>query len=723
MGDHTKMISTIAPMEHPKNMSVFQLREELKNRSLSPTGLKAALVQRLLDALTYENGGLTPKFDGEYSLNGIVCGKVSYMGKWRKIDTNWEDVVCYRRPLCCVADEVLLLAHSDTNDNAADFVLNYFEEPFTLSMLESDDNNARPPDSLVNYSTTAIGNKVFIYGGSDGINGDTMDDGYLYNRKTDMWVSFRMKGDILPPMESHSATAVGDKYIYIFGGRSKLEEIDDYIYSNDLYIVNIKNGLCTKEECDGNILPMAGHTTVYSNWNNNNQLYIFGGIIEEKNNLITLSDLYSFDIEKKIWKKVSANGRSVPSRAFHTANIVNNNMFVVGGYSLSMNMKKSPSEVFYLELETLSWKQLDIYGKQPCGRANHSSFTIGTEIVIVGGGSDSTHFNSVYTLETQYKNIVPIGYPSLSIDIQEMLENNIFWDIRFLVGKKQIRAHKVIISSRSEMLKKLCIASGNDIVIIENVKLKAFLKFLELLYSGKQSYPKQLALTILDLCVTYEIPFKFKKDYKLEVYNIELEELNVLNSSDEFSDIVINDKNFHNVILEARCAYGIQKDIFTRIGNIPDKYFDIFYECVYGGFIISDKIEEIVKNEDIDSLFELVDIANDFFLIDLKMLCESSIAKLIQKSNVKEVYSKACSGKATQIKAYCMSIINSNPTIESKLLEHPIVEHEIEDYIRYKNRLLNIPKLLPINEETEEDERTSDIYLEDHVVVSNPMTF
>jgi hypothetical protein len=69
-------------VENPKEMKVLQLREELKSRGLSPSGLKSVLVRRLLQALKQEGHNTNffmeegPSHPEEFP---------TYKGQWRKV--------------------------------------------------------------------------------------------------------------------------------------------------------------------------------------------------------------------------------------------------------------------------------------------------------------------------------------------------------------------------------------------------------------------------------------------------------------------------------------------------------------------------------------------------------------------------------------------------------------------------------------------------------------
>src|SRR4051794_6326308 len=70
-------------VENPKEMKVLQLREELKSRGLSPSGLKSVLVRRLLQALKQE--GHNTNFFMEEESPTHPEEFPTYCGQWRQV--------------------------------------------------------------------------------------------------------------------------------------------------------------------------------------------------------------------------------------------------------------------------------------------------------------------------------------------------------------------------------------------------------------------------------------------------------------------------------------------------------------------------------------------------------------------------------------------------------------------------------------------------------------
>ncbi|BBH04025.1 Galactose oxidase/kelch repeat superfamily protein [Prunus dulcis] len=93
-----------------------------------------------------------------------------------------------------------------------------------------------PPTPRDSHSCTAVGDNLFVFGGTDGMNPlkdlhilDTCDFTYMDIAS--------LRGDGPEAREGHSAALVG-KRLFIFGGCGKSSNNSDEVYYNDLYILN-----------------------------------------------------------------------------------------------------------------------------------------------------------------------------------------------------------------------------------------------------------------------------------------------------------------------------------------------------------------------------------------------------------------------------------------------------------------------------------------------------
>lgn len=73
------------PIEDPRNMKVLHLREELKSRGLSPSGLKSTLVSRLIQALQQEGHNVEDFINDDYGYDFTDEDEPTYNLRWGKL--------------------------------------------------------------------------------------------------------------------------------------------------------------------------------------------------------------------------------------------------------------------------------------------------------------------------------------------------------------------------------------------------------------------------------------------------------------------------------------------------------------------------------------------------------------------------------------------------------------------------------------------------------------
>jgi hypothetical protein len=137
------------------------------------------------------------------------------------------------------------------------------------------------------------------------------------------WSHPEMQGDLPPPCRAHSATLVGRKIVIIGGGEGAQ-------YYNSVHVFDIPTRRWSRPTFTSTEVPppRRAHTTVLYQ----SKIWVFGG----GNGLQALNDVWTLDVSGSLdrmrWDQVAILGRKRPSpRGYHTANLVQNVMIVVGG--------------------------------------------------------------------------------------------------------------------------------------------------------------------------------------------------------------------------------------------------------------------------------------------------------------------------------------------------------------------------------------------------------
>ena len=97
--------------------------------------------------------------------------------------------------------------------------------------------------------------------------------------------------------------------------------------------------------------PRRGHSCVYRPLSTRG-LVVFGGVCGYNT---FVNDLYLLDLEHKRWECVKAEGALPPPLAWHSATVVQDNMFVIGGM---LGPEDYSGDVYVLQLETFVWTKL-----------------------------------------------------------------------------------------------------------------------------------------------------------------------------------------------------------------------------------------------------------------------------------------------------------------------------------------------------------------------------
>ena len=132
---------------------------------------------------------------------------------------------------------------------------------------------------------------------------------------------------------------------------------------------------------------------------NGSQIIIYGGW----NGFQVLSDVIFIDLKKGV-DKLSFNIPSIirgeaPMRQFHTASIIDNQMYVFGGGDGKFWL----NDLLILDLVGLEWSgPVTTQGIAPVGRLQHSAITFDKKIYIFGGEPDQLRqLNDIFYLDTE----------------------------------------------------------------------------------------------------------------------------------------------------------------------------------------------------------------------------------------------------------------------------------------------------------------------------------
>lgn len=231
-----------------------------------------------------------------------------------------------------------------------------------------------PRDS---HSCTTVGDNLFVFGGTDGMN--PLKDLHILDTSSHTWISPCVRGEGPEAREGHSAALIG-KRLFIFGGCGKSSNNYDEVYYNDLYVLNTETFVWKCATTSGTP-PSARDSHTCSSWKN--KIIVIGG---EDEHDYYLSDVYILDTDTLVWRVLHTSGQKLPPRAGHSTVAFDKNLFVFGGFTDAQNLY---DDLHMLDVETGLWTKLTATGDGPSARFSVAGDSLdplkGGVLVFIGG--------------------------------------------------------------------------------------------------------------------------------------------------------------------------------------------------------------------------------------------------------------------------------------------------------------------------------------------------
>lgn len=234
------------------------------------------------------------------------------------------------------------------------------------------------------HTCTTVGKKMIVFGGemASGFSNavyvlntdverivDVTGDGKAERVSTMVWSLAETTGEAPTPRRGHSATLLFSK-LYIFGGVG-----EDRRRLNDLFVLDCETLAWSRPETSGDVPdPRDGHTMTLVG----NKLMVFGGW----NGRDYFSDVSSLDPKGGVWQRLNVSGIQPTGRKGHTTTLVNGTkLYVIGGHCL----ERRTNDLFILDTASLHWTQPEAKGNLPSPRSNHTALILDNKIFVFGG--------------------------------------------------------------------------------------------------------------------------------------------------------------------------------------------------------------------------------------------------------------------------------------------------------------------------------------------------
>ncbi len=238
---------------------------------------------------------------------------------------------------------------------------------------------------LKNHSSVLYLNSIIIFGGYDGEK--HLNTVYLYDISHDKCTIQETYGDIPKGRNGHTAI-IHNNLMYMIGGWLGISQFA----SDEVYELNLTNFSWRKLTLDPGIGPSNMHSAdLY-----NDEIFIFRG----GNGREYYNDLISFNTNTKKCKYIETSGKSPHVRANHASKIIGHNLYIFGGWSGAKRL----NDLHMINLKTLIWNQIEISGNKPSPRAGTQLIHYTDYLVLFGGsGANSSYLNDLYFFDIENK--------------------------------------------------------------------------------------------------------------------------------------------------------------------------------------------------------------------------------------------------------------------------------------------------------------------------------
>ncbi|XP_055761569.1 host cell factor 2-like isoform X1 [Salvelinus fontinalis] len=289
---------------------------------------------------------------------------------WKKVNSFTGPIPRSRHGHRAVAIRELIIVFGGGNEGIAEelHVYNTVSKQWFLPAVRGD-----IPPGCAAHGFACEGTRILVFGGMVEFG---KYNNSLYELQASRWLWKKLKprppkNGMPPPCPrlGHSFTLIGNK-CYLFGGLANDSEdpngnvpryLDDF-YELELQSVSGVKGWNIPDTKGVGPWARESHTSVAYTGTGSPKLYIFGGMRGSR-----LDDLWQLDLESMTWSIPDTKGPPPLPRSLHSANVIENKMYVFGGW-VPVPETDTPNalgaewictnSLSVLNLDTMTWQSL-----------------------------------------------------------------------------------------------------------------------------------------------------------------------------------------------------------------------------------------------------------------------------------------------------------------------------------------------------------------------------
>jgi hypothetical protein len=241
---------------------------------------------------------------------------------------------------------------------------------------------ARPRHGHV---AVVLGGRLHVHAGfsREGTDLHYLEDLIVLDPASLTWKAVRARGRQPCPRAFHTANALGDNRMVLFGGGGKGESEERPTYLNDVWLYKTDGTSWEACSVDGEPpLPRAAHAAVLAS-HSRAQLVVSGGTDGQE----TFNDLWLMTIASPRWEQLRTSGERPSARCYHTCALGPSGVLMLfGGRSKA---KLSGASAYLLDLTNRHWTAIapedggDAAPRR--GRSSHSAVVHHDKVLIFGG--------------------------------------------------------------------------------------------------------------------------------------------------------------------------------------------------------------------------------------------------------------------------------------------------------------------------------------------------